>query len=87
MADKYGYRKGAKGIDGNDGEGYDTKHLDKGAVEAMYGRAHWNAGGLGDITGEKGMGGNVASPDFSKDGEKRARSAVGGERKTGKAKR
>ena len=53
----------------------------------MYGRSHWNAGGLGDITGEKGMGGNVASPDFSKDGEKRARSAVGGERKTGKAKR
>ena len=86
MADKFGYKKGARGIDGQDGQGFETQNVDRGACKAMYGRC-WDFGtgaDKGDITGETGMGhaGKRAQLDLTS----RAKSAVGGERKLGKRK-
>ena len=83
MADKFGYKKGARGIDGNDGEGWENMNRSKAAEDAMYGR-QWGEGGKGDITGESGMGhgGKRAQLDLTS----RAKSAVGGERRLGKRK-
>ena len=80
MADKFGYKKGARGIDGNDGEGWENMNRSKAAESAMYGRM-WGEGGKGDITGEKGMGSDLGGASIG--GGKLARSAVGGKRKIG----
>ena len=82
MADKLGYKKGARGIDGNDGEGYENAGRSKSAESAMYGRC-WGESGKGDITGEAGMGHSGKRAELNLAG--RAKSAVGGKRKLGKA--
>ena len=84
MADKYGYKKGARGIDGNHGEDFKDKHVDRGAHRAMYGAAANLGGASADITGESGMGSRGGA---HKSIEQMAKSAVKGERKLGKAKR
>lgn len=85
MADQFGYRKGAKGIDGRSHEGYHEHHVDKGAQKRMYGAAA-NLGGVGTgsdgtFGGQEGQGSGGKSPD------KMAKGAVKGERSPGKAKR
>jgi hypothetical protein len=80
MADKFGYKKGARGIDGNDGEGWENMNRSKAAESAMYGRC-WGDGGKGDITGESGMGTHGGGADMR--GGKLAKSAVGGKRSIG----
>ena len=82
MADKFGYKKGARGIDSNDGEGWENMNRSKAAEDAMYGR-QWGEGGKGDITGESGMGHGGSRAELNLAG--RAKSAVGGKRKLGKA--
>ena len=82
MADKLGYKKGARGIDGNDGEGFENAGRSKSAESAMYGRC-WGESGKGDITGESGMGHGGSRAELNLAG--RAKSAVGGKRKLGKA--
>ena len=47
--DSKGYQKGAKGIDGKEGENYTEKDRSKSAEQAMYGRS-WGDGGTKDIT-------------------------------------
>ena len=41
--DDKGYERGAKGIDGKDGEGFDKAGLDKKAIEKQFGRG-WPEG-------------------------------------------
>ena len=86
MADKFGYMKGAKGIDGTKDCGFQEKGVDSGAQAAMYGRSHWGVGGKGEVSstfgGREGQGGGA---DIG--GGKLAKSAVKGQRTTGKAKR
>lgn len=48
--DSKGYERGARGIDGTKGEGWDQDHRDKGAEAAMYGRSWWGQDGKADIT-------------------------------------
>ena len=80
MADKNGYVRGARGIDGTDGCGWENMNRSKAAENAMYGR-QWGEGGKGDITGESGMGTHGGGADIK--GGKLAKSAVGGKRKIG----
>ena len=79
MADKFGYKKGARGIDGQDGQGFENMGRSKSAEDAMYGRC-WGEGGKGDITGESGMGHPGSGGGI---GKSALRSAVGGKRKIG----
>ena len=74
------------GIDGNDHEGFQERHIDHAALKEMYRLPYSTAGNSpkGDYTGEKGMGGPTASPKFDRAGGKSAKSAVGGKRKIGK---
>lgn len=82
--DSLGYKKGARGIDGNDGEGFQEKNVDWKAVNGMYGR-NWShnglSGGKNDITsGDPGKGSGSTSSRALLD------SAVGGQRRQGKFK-
>lgn len=78
--DRYGHERGARGIDGKDHEGFETRHIDQAALDAMYGR-QWsmNPGhGKGDITSPGSLSyakGNSAS--------QLQKNAVGGSRKIG----
>ena len=77
--------KGARGIDGTDGCGFENQNVDRGALKAMYGRM-WDfsgSAGKADITGESGMGHAGKRAELNLAG--RAKSAVGGKRKLGKA--
>ena len=62
--DSKGYERGARGIDGTKGEGWQNDHQDKAACAAMYGRNWWGVDGTGDITSPSkisGFGGHSAA--------------------------
>ena len=48
--DSKGYERGARGIDGKDGEGWQEQNVDKSACAGMYGRSWWGQDGKGDFT-------------------------------------
>lgn len=78
--DSMGYKRGARGIDGSDHEGFETRHIDKSAMDAMYGR-QWSMDtghGKGDITSP----GNVRGPKGAS-AKQLSKNAVGGSRKIG----
>ena len=83
MADQFGYRKGAKGIDTNHGEDFATKHIDNSAIKAMYGRSHGlgQSGGKGEVSST--FGGREGQGSKGKSIPAMAKSAVKGKRKLG----
>ena len=86
MSDDKGYMKGAKGIDGTKDCGFQEKGVDSGAQKSMYGAVANLGGARGEVSstfgGREGQGGGA---DIG--GGKLAKSAVKGQRTTGKAKR
>lgn len=82
MADKFGYKKGAKGIDGDKGSNFTDEGRDTACEKAMYGQSWWGEDGTKDITGEEGMGHSLGGADLK--GNKMLKSAVPDRKKFGK---
>lgn len=60
--DSKGYERGARGIDGTKGEGWQNDHVDQGAIKAMYGRNWLGVDGFGDITSPSNVSGSGGHP-------------------------
>lgn len=84
--DTKGYERGARGIDGKDGEGFDRANVDWSAIEGMFGRNYGHnklSGGLSDITAPN-MANNDKGGRGKSSGATLFKSAVGGQRRAGK---
>ncbi len=71
--DSKGYERGARGIDGTKGEGWDQDHRDKSAEAAMYGRCWWGV----DVPTAKPTGGHSAKPTGGHSADQLLRGAKG----------